>query len=142
MSEDCIFCGIVAGKIPSSQVFEDENILAFLDINPVTRGHTLVIPKAHYRNLLDLPEAEVANVYKTVKKVALAVKKAVSAEGILILQANEKAAFQVVFHSHTHIIPKWINDPINKIFIEFYQFAKKPEREELEELAEKIRKHF
>jgi len=142
MAEDCVFCGIIAGKIPSSRIFEDEKILAFLDINPVAQGHTLVIPKAHYRNLLDLPEEEVANVYKAVKKVALAVKKAVSAEGILVFQANEKAAFQAVFHSHTHIIPKWIDDPINKVLSEFYQHAQKPEREELEELAEEIRKHF
>ncbi len=142
MAEDCIFCSIVAGKILSSRVFEDEKILAFLDINPIARGHTLVIPKVHYRNLLDLPEEEVSTVYKAVKKVALAVKKAVSAEGILILQANEKAAFQAVFHSHTHIIPKWVDDPINKVLSEFYQHAKKPEREELEELAEEIRKYF
>ncbi|MFB0544948.1 MAG: HIT family protein [Candidatus Hodarchaeota archaeon] len=142
MAEECIFCSIVAGKIPSSRVFEDEKILAFLDINPVARGHTLVIPKAHYRNLLDLPEEEVSIVYKAVKKVALAVKKAVGAEGILILQANEKAALQAVFHSHTHIIPKWVDDTINKVLSEFYQYAQKPERLELEELAEEIRKYF
>ncbi len=142
MAEDCVFCDIVAGKIPCSRIYEDEKTLAFLDINPVARGHTLVIPKAHYRNLFDLPEEEVANVYKVVKKVALVVKKAVGAEGILIFQANEKAALQAVFHSHTHIIPKWVDDPINKVLSEFYQYAQKPEREELEKLAEEIRKNF
>jgi histidine triad (HIT) family protein len=142
MAEDCVFCGIVAGKIPSSHIYEDEKTFAFLDIAPIARGHALVIPKTHYRNLLDLPEEEVGDLYKAVKKVALAVKKAVNAEGILILQANEKAAMQAVFHSHTHIIPKWVDDPINKVLSEFYQHAQKPESSELEKLAEEIRKHF
>lgn len=105
MSESCIFCKIVQKEAPASIVYEDEKVVAFLSIQPINVGHTLVVPKAHYENIHDIPDEEVSHLYKIVKKLAPAVKKAVEAEGIRIVQNNGEAAGQVIFHLHVHIIP-------------------------------------
>ena len=105
MSGSCIFCKIVQKKAPASIVYEDEKVVAFLSIQPINVGHTLVVPKAHYENIHDIPDEEVSHLYKIVKKLAPAVKKAVEAEGIRIVQNNGEAAGQVIFHLHVHIIP-------------------------------------
>ncbi|MDE7169234.1 MAG: HIT family protein [Mucispirillum sp.] len=112
MNENCIFCKIVKGEIPSSKVYEDDDILAFMDINPIARGHTLVIPKAHCRNALDTPAETGVKIYPAVTKIANAVKKAYNADGINIMQFNEPAAGQEVYHSHIHIIPRYENDQL------------------------------
>ena len=105
MSESCIFCKIVQKEAPASIIYEDEKVVAFLSIQPINVGHTLVVPKAHYENINDITEEEVSHLYKIVKKLAPAVKKAVDAEGIRIVQNNGEAAGQVIFHLHVHIIP-------------------------------------
>ena len=105
MSEPCTFCKIVRKEAPASLVYEDAKVIAFLSIQPINIGHTLVVPKKHYENIYEIPEEEVAYLYKVVKKVAYAVKNAVSAEGIRIVQNNGEAAGQVIFHLHVHIIP-------------------------------------
>lgn len=105
MSEPCEFCKIVRKEAPASPVYEDDKVIAFLSIQPINIGHTLVVPKKHYDNIYEIPEEEVAHLYKIVKKVAYAVKNAVSAEGIRIVQNNGEAAGQVIFHLHVHIIP-------------------------------------
>jgi histidine triad (HIT) family protein len=105
MSESCTFCKIVRKEAPASVVYEDEKVIAFMSIQPINIGHTLVVPKKHYGNIYEVPEEEVAYLYKIVKKVAYAVKNAVSAEGIRIVQNNGEAAGQVIFHLHVHIIP-------------------------------------
>lgn len=105
MSGSCIFCKIVQKEAPASIVYEDEKVVAFLSIQPINVGHTLVVPKAHYENIHDIPDEEVSHLYKIVKKLAPAVKKAVEAEGIRIVQNNGEAAGQVIFHLHVHIIP-------------------------------------
>ncbi len=105
MSEPCTFCKIVRKEAPASSVYEDDKVIAFLSIQPINIGHTLVVPKKHYENIYEIPEEEVAHLYKIVKKVAYAVKNAVSAEGIRIVQNNGTAAGQVIFHLHVHIIP-------------------------------------
>ena len=107
---DCIFCKIIKGEIPCSKVFEDEKFFAFLDIGPVNRGHTLVIPKKHYKNLLDMPEDELKGYIETIQKVSKAIIKAVNADGISINMSNEPAAGQVVMHAHFHLIPRFKND--------------------------------
>jgi histidine triad (HIT) family protein len=104
--ETTIFEKIVAGEIPCTKIYEDENTFAFLDINPNSIGHTLVITKKPYRNIFDLPNDAAENLIKTVKKVAAAVKKATNCDGINIVMNNEKAAGQIVFHVHIHIIPR------------------------------------
>jgi histidine triad (HIT) family protein len=105
MSESCTFCKIARKEAPASMVYEDEDVIAFMSIQPINVGHTLVVPKKHYESIYEIPEEEVAHLYKIVKKLAYAVKKAVDAEGIRIVQNNGEAAGQVIFHMHVHIIP-------------------------------------
>lgn len=102
---DCIFCSIVSGGRPSYKVFEDRNHLAFLDIHPFVRGHTLVVPKEHYDTLLSMDEKRVGGLFECVSKVAVRVVKAVGADGFRLIQNNGEAAAQVVKHVHVHIIP-------------------------------------
>lgn len=108
--EDCIFCKIIKGEIPCHKVYEDEVFLAFLDIKPINLGHTLLLPKDHHRNLFDLPEEVLSKIGPVIQKIAVAVKDASKAEGINIGWNNESAAGQLVFHSHTHIMPRFKND--------------------------------
>lgn len=107
---DCIFCKIVKGEIPCQKIYEDKDVLAFLDIAPVNKGHTLVVPKHHSVNLLDMPEKDVVACAHVLQKVARAVKEGMKAEGVNLGMNNEKAAGQFVFHSHFHIIPRFSHD--------------------------------
>jgi histidine triad (HIT) family protein len=106
----CIFCKIIAGEIPCARVYEDENVLAFLDINPIAKGHTLVVPKGHFPTLLELPESEGEALLKALRLVAGAVKEETGAGGFNCIQNNFTPAGQMVFHSHWHIIPRFDND--------------------------------
>ncbi|MDX8045716.1 HIT family protein [Gracilibacillus sp. S3-1-1] len=105
--DDCIFCKIVAGEIPSAKVYEDDDVLAFLDISQVTKGHTLVIPKQHVENIYETNEEIAAKVFATVPKIANALKETFQPVGINILNNNEAAAGQTVFHLHIHLIPRY-----------------------------------
>lgn len=102
----CVFCKIVAGEIPSHQLYEDEGTLAFLDNSPNAVGHTLVIPKKHTRNIFDADDATLARVMATIRKVAPAVRDAVGAKGMHINSNHESEAGQIVFHLHFHLIPR------------------------------------
>lgn len=102
-----VFAAILKGQLPCHKVFEDELTLAFMDIMPRSDGHVLVIPKAPSRNLLDIEPEDLAAVARTIKKVALAAKVTMKADGITIVQANETAGGQVVFHTHFHVLPRW-----------------------------------
>ena len=107
---DCVFCKIRDGQIPSLKIFEDDRTLAFMDINPVSHGHCLVIPKAHAASLF---EAEVEDLQATIaaaQQVARAIREALAPDGLSMLQANGAAAFQSVPHFHLHLIPRWAND--------------------------------
>ncbi len=108
--KECIFCKIISGEIPSYKVYEDRETLAFLDINPVHEGHTLVIPKDHFENIYSIPPETLARLSLTTQKMAIAVKNAVEADGINIIMNNEKDAGQIVFHAHFHVIPRRHND--------------------------------
>jgi len=110
MSAECIFCRIAAGEIPSVRVFEDDDTLAFLDIAPIIRGHTLVIPRAHYDPLTAVPSALLARLVATVQRVAAAQLRGLGADGVNIHQANGAAAGQVVPHVHFHVIPRFCDD--------------------------------
>ena len=103
---DCIFCKIVAGQIPSFKIFEDEKVLAFLDINPVSRGHTLVIPKAHAENLWEIREEDLTAVHVASKKIIQALKDTLNPIGVACLQLNGRGVNQVVMHYHLHLIPR------------------------------------
>lgn len=110
---DCIFCSIAAGKIPSTKVLETPRVLAFLDIAPVNYGHTLVIPKEHYQNLLDLPDDLWTEMGRVSRQVARALQKALYARGFNLGMNNFEAAGQVVFHAHLHVIPRYTNDGLH-----------------------------
>jgi histidine triad (HIT) family protein len=107
---DCIFCRIIAGEIPAHKVYEDEATLAFLDINPASRGHTLVIPKQHAADLHSLSPDALAATARATQTVARLLRRGVQAEGINVLQNNGPAAGQEVFHYHVHLIPRWQGD--------------------------------
>ena len=106
---DCIFCKIVAGEIPSYKIYEDDNVLAFLDITQGTKGHTLIIPKKHIKNVYDLDEETIVNVFKVVPKIAKALKKSFSPIGLNIINNNDQP-LQSVFHFHIHLIPRYKDD--------------------------------
>ena len=107
---DCIFCKIVAGEIPSSKVYEDAAKLAFMDIGPVQPGHVLLIPKAHYERLTDLPDDVAADLARVLPRLARATVAAARADGFNIFQTNGRCSGQAVFHLHIHIIPRHDND--------------------------------
>jgi len=98
------------GKIPSAKVYDDQRTLAFMDINPLSRGHCLVVPKAHAATLYDAEAEDLKAAIATAKKVAGAIRKALNPDGLNMLQANGAAAFQSVPHFHLHLIPRWTND--------------------------------
>ena len=104
---DCIFCQIVSGQIPSSKVYEDEEVLAFLDITQVTKGHTLVIPKQHYRNMLEMDAEAASSLFARVPKIAQQLREKLGASGVNIINNNEEAAGQTVFHTHVHLLPRF-----------------------------------
>lgn len=104
---DCIFCKIINGEIPSIKVYEDEHVLAFMDIMPLTKGHTLLIPKKHCQDIFDMPEDVAANLYKVAPKIARAIKEAFNPVGMNTLNNNGAAAGQSVFHFHYHFIPRY-----------------------------------
>jgi histidine triad (HIT) family protein len=129
-----IFARILRGEIPSQKVYEDDAVVAFMDVMPQGQGHTLVVPKAPSRNLLDADPATFGSLFAVVQKVAVAVKKAFSADGVTIQQFNEPASGQTVYHLHVHVLPRF-----DGIALKPHTGAmEKPEI--LAENAEKIRK--
>lgn len=106
MKNDCVFCAIAAGEIPCFKVYEDDLVLAYLDINPFAEGHTLVIPKAHTTGLLDTPAETLKEVVVRVQKIAAHIKATLPCDGFNILQNNGAAAGQTVPHVHFHIVPR------------------------------------
>lgn len=109
---ECIFCAIVAGKIPSAKVYEDEHVFAFMDIAPANPGHLLVIPKQHYRNIFDMPTEVGSKIMEAAILLATAIREALNPDGLNLFQSNEAAGFQTVFHFHLHLIPRWEGDPL------------------------------
>ena len=106
----CIFCEIAAGRVPAEVVFEDEATLAFMDIAPIHRGHTLVIPKKHATDVFEISPDDAAAVMQTAQKVAHAVKAGLHCDGVNLFQSNGSAAGQTVFHFHVHVLPRWKGD--------------------------------
>ena len=131
---ECIFCKIVAKRIPASVVYEDEHALAFMDLGQVNPGHVLVATKAHVENLYGLDDALAAGVFRATAKIARAVRAAFDPPGMNLFQANGKAGAQTVFHFHMHVLPRWENDGMSLVWP-----VKNPPRESLEANAEKLR---
>ena len=135
--EDCVFCKIVNRTFTCSKVFEDEDMLAFMDIQPVNEGHVLIIPKKHIINASDLDDKLAGKIFILAGKISRAIMKSeIKPEGINYFLADGKAAGQEVFHTHFHVIPRFKNDGFGLHFPEGYK--NKPERKKLDETAEKI----
>lgn len=133
--EDCIFCKIIDGKIPSAKVYEDDSIMGFLDIMPANKGHCLIVPKKHYETLLDIPDNDLANLIKATKKVAKALSLSIGNGSYNLIMNNGKEAGQLVAHAHIHIVPRFKGD---RLRIKWSH--KKYEENEMKEMQEKIRK--
>jgi histidine triad (HIT) family protein len=110
--EDCIFCKIVAREIPALIIAEDDDVLAFMDIAPATRGHALVIPKKHASDLWEIEPGQLAAVAKGAQRVALRIRDRLAPDGVNLINSNGPAAWQTVFHFHVHVIPRYVGDPL------------------------------
>jgi len=109
---DCLFCKIVAGELPSERIDEDERTVAFMDISPATRGHALVIPRAHAVDLLEVAPKDLAAVALAAQRLAKRVSERLGADGVNLLNSCGPAAWQTVFHFHVHVIPRYADDPL------------------------------
>lgn len=109
-SEDCIFCKIVSGQIPGTKVYEDDKVLAFMDIAPLNRGHLLVVPKEHVETIADMDPQLYGHLASVICRLAKAVQVSVKPDGMNVMQLNGKAGNQVVPHVHMHLVPRWQGD--------------------------------
>lgn len=132
-----VFTKIANGEIPSARVYEDDETLAFMDINPASRGHTLVISRGEYPTLLDVPPDVVAAVAHTTQRIARAIMRALTPDGFNVMQNNGSAAGQVVFHYHVHIVPRWKDDHVSP-----FGRQKGADPAELETIAQTIKAHL
>lgn len=130
---DCIFCKIVKGEIPSTGVYEDEVVKVFLNINPASKGHLLVISKEHFENILDCSDEVLSHIIKISKKIAKLAKEKLGADAINIANNSGKEAGQEVFHLHFHVVPRYKNDGMKLDFI-----GKKDLEDDLEEIKRVI----
>ena len=134
---DCLFCKIANKEIKSDIVYEDDDIIAFLDINPVHPGHTLVVPKKHSETIFDTDEETLKKIIAVVKKVAHAIKEATNCDGLNVVQNNYRAGHQVIGHIHFHVIPRYEGDGLKT-------WPQKPYEsdEKRQEMAQKIKKYL
>jgi histidine triad (HIT) family protein len=138
-NKDCIFCKIVKGEIPSTKIWENENIIAFMDIQPINKGHILIIPKEHAQLIIDLKDNILEEIIKMTKKLDISLRNSnIKCEGVNLLLADGESAGQEVFHVHFHIIPRFKNDGFGFKFPKNYK--DNPTREELNKIAEEIKK--
>ncbi|MBD3312050.1 HIT domain-containing protein [archaeon] len=133
--EPCVFCKIVAGEVPSYKVYEDDEVLAFLDVNPVNPGHLLVVPKAHYKTITDMPKDLYEEIAEKVWELSLKMQKALDPDGMNIVQNNNEHAGQLVPHYHVHVIPRYSGD--SDRYIEEWK-TKDLSKEEMKEVQAKL----
>ena len=134
MADDCIFCKIVAGELPAQRVDEDEHTIAFLDLNPWTRGHALVIPREHSANLYEIADEDLARTAAAAKRIARRIKERLGCDGINLINSSGPAAWQTVFHFHIHVIPRYDDDPL-----ELPTRPQEADPDELERVAHELR---
>ncbi len=133
--EDCIFCKIIAGQIPAAVVYRDETVMAFMSLQQLNEGHTLVIPIEHHRNIYDLPDELAGPLLSQAARIARAVKREFKADGVWVSQFNEPAAGQSVFHFHLHVIPRYVNDTLLRGF----HLPEPSDMAKLQSLAERVK---
>jgi histidine triad (HIT) family protein len=132
--EDCLFCGIVAGDVPAQIVDSDEHTVAFMDINPATRGHALVVPRRHSTDLMDVPDEDLAGTIAAARRLARRMDETLEPDGFNILNSCRPAAWQTIFHYHLHVIPRYEDDPLKLPWI-----PRGAEADEIAAVAESIR---
>ena len=134
MAQNCIFCKIIRGEIPSAKICEDDKFICFLDIAPANKGHVLIVTKEHYETLLDVPDDVLCDIMSHAKRIARAMSSALGNEGFNVLMNNKKTAGQLVPHAHVHIIPRFLGDGIKLNWR-----PKKYSDKELDEFREKVK---
>jgi histidine triad (HIT) family protein len=132
--EDCLFCGIVAGDVPAQIVDADEHTVSFMDINPATRGHALVVPRAHATDLMDVSDEDLEHTMVAARRLARRMDETLVADGFNVLNACRPAAWQTIFHYHLHVIPRYEDDPLKLPWI-----PRGAEPEEIAAVADTIR---
>lgn len=132
--DDCIFCKLANGEIPTRSIYEDEDFNVIMDMNPLSKGHSLIIPKQHYRNIYDIPDELLTKAILLAKKMATEMTEKLGAAGFNLVQNNNEAAGQTVFHFHLHLVPRYENDgePISWV-------PTSPEAKELDEIYNKLK---
>ena len=135
--DDCIFCKIANGEIPSAPVYEDSVCRVILDVNPANKGHALIIPKEHFDNIYSIDAETAAKIFTIATEVAKAQKAELNPDGLNILQNNGEAAGQTVFHFHMHLVPRYIKDNVTMTWI-----PGKADTEELSTLSKALRKRI
>lgn len=138
--EDCIFCKIINGDIPSARVYEDEDVYAFLDISQVTKGHTLIIPKTHVKNIYETPNDIAGKLFERVPVIANAIKKAFNPKGMNLINNNESFADQSVFHLHIHLIPRY--DETDGYKLRWEAHSDEYTQEQLQDISKSISNHL
>lgn len=133
-AEDCLFCGIVAGDVPAQIVDQDEHTVAFMDINPATKGHALVVPRRHTADLMEVSDEDLARTMAAARRLVRKMEKALSPDGFNILNACRPAAWQTIFHYHLHVIPRYDDDPLKLPWI-----PRGAEPDEIAAIADRIR---
>ena len=133
--DNCIFCKLANGVFPTNSIYEDENFNVILDINPATKGHALILPKNHYKNLYEIPEDVAVDVMKLAKKMAIEMTEKLGADGFNLMQNNNEIAGQTVFHFHMHLIPRYMDDEQKLTFV-----PTNPTSEELTAIKELLTK--
>lgn len=133
--DNCIFCKIANGEIPSNTLYEDDEFRVIFDLSPATKGHALILPKNHFRNLYDIEEETAAKLFKLAKKMSVKMKDYFGCDGFNIIQNNEECAGQTVFHFHMHLIPRYKGDNAIKLWA-----PKESKADELKKWAEDINK--
>ena len=132
--EDCIFCKILAGELSAETLQEDEHTVAFMDINPWTRGHALVIPRKHSRNLYEIEDEDLERTTVAAKRLALTMRDRLACDGVNLLNSCEAAAWQTIWHFHIHVIPRYDDDPL-----ELPTRPQQAEPDELKAVADELR---
>jgi histidine triad (HIT) family protein len=134
VANDCLFCGIVAGEVPAEIVDSDEHTVAFMDINPATRGHALVVPRVHSRDLLEIADDDLQRTILAARRLARRIDATLEPDGFNLLNATRPAAWQSVFHFHMHVIPRYDDDPLKLPWI-----PREAEPQEIARVADRIR---
>ena len=135
--ENCIFCKIIAGEIPSNTIYEDDEFKVVLDVSPASKGHALILPKNHYADLYEIDENVAADAMKLAKKLAIHMTDVLKCDGFNLVQNNHEVAGQTVFHFHMHLVPRFIKDTVTVTWV-----PGQSDNEELDQLSKALRKRI